>query len=167
VCGAGGGGEKNTTLRKCVCVGNHYTFANIILVIIASRLCKCSYGPHKEYGSDTMAVGIFQIQFLIFSFLFLKCSPGISVTHSAVSLPNSRNGSRGHLSESPRQRESSLTSVQRFVLQRLRDRPPRYEDTNQIRLEKPPPYQEGVTNYEVSSVLFHVVYISGIQNILD
>lgn len=47
--------------------------------------------------------------------------------------------------------------MQRFVLQRLRDRPPRYEDTNHIQLEKPPPYQEAVTNCEVSSVLFYAI----------
>lgn len=63
-----------------------------------------------------------------------------------------RNGSRGHLSSLLREQESSLTSIQRFVLQRLRDRPPRYEDTNQIQLEKPPPYQEAVPNCEVPDI---------------
>jgi hypothetical protein len=72
---------------------------------------------------------------------------------------NSRIESRGHLSESPLQRESSLTSVQRLVLQQLRDRPPRYEDTNHIQLEKAPPYQEGDTNCEVPSILFYAAYV--------
>lgn len=39
--------------------------------------------------------------------------------------------------------------MQRFILRRLRDRPPRYEDNSQIRLEKPPPYQENITDFEV------------------
>ncbi|KAJ4428188.1 hypothetical protein ANN_24203 [Periplaneta americana] len=78
-----------------------------------------------------------------------KASPSAS-KHSKNSewLPSAtcglcRNASNnGHLSSLIRERESSLTSMQRFIMQRLRDRPPRYEDNNQIRLEKPPPYQE-------------------------
>jgi nitrogen fixation-related uncharacterized protein len=59
---------------------------------------------------------------------------------------------RRHLPSLLRERESSLTSIQRFVLQRLRDRPPRYDDRNQIRLEKPPAYQEVVTNSAVPDI---------------
>ena len=135
------------------------TVANNIPVIVQSRLCKCSCGPHKDYSSDNLAFGIFQVLFLIFLFVVLKCSSSISVTHSTISWSNSHNGSRGHLSSLLREQESSLTSMQRFILQRLRDRPPRYEDTNQIRLEKPTPYQEAVTNCEVSSDLFYSVYV--------
>ncbi|XP_069687617.1 uncharacterized protein [Periplaneta americana] len=56
--------------------------------------------------------------------------------------PRRNASNNGHSSSLIRERESSLTSMQRFIMQRLRDRPPRYEDNNQIRLEKPPPYQE-------------------------
>ncbi|KDR20705.1 hypothetical protein L798_04857 [Zootermopsis nevadensis] len=58
----------------------------------------------------------------------------------------------GHSSSLLHERGSSLTSMQQFILQRLRDRPPRYEDNNQIRLEKPPSYRETVTNYEVTDI---------------
>lgn len=64
----------------------------------------------------------------------------------------SRNGPRRHVSSSFRERQSSLTSVQRFVQERLRDRPPRYEDTNQIQLEKPPSYQEADTDSAVPDI---------------
>jgi len=135
------------------------TVANNISVIVVSRLCICSCGPHKEYSSDNLAVGIFQVLFLIFSSSVLKCSSSISVTHSVVSWFNSRNGPRRHVSSSFRERQSSLTSVQRFVQQRLRDRPPRYEDTNQIQLEKPPSYQEADADSAVSWVLFYALYV--------
>lgn len=135
------------------------TVTNYISVIVVSRLCICSCGPHKEYSSDNLAVGIFQVLFLIFSSSVLKCSSSISVIHSVVSWSSSRNGSRRHLSSLFRERGSSLTSTQRFVLQRLRDRPPRYDDTNQIRLEKPPAYQEAGTDSAVSWVLFYAVYV--------
>ena len=135
------------------------TVANNIPVIVVSRLCIFSCGPHKEYSIDNVAVGIFQVLFLIFSSSVLKCSSSISVTHSVVSCSNSRNGPRRDLSSLLRDRESSLTSVQRYVLQRLRDRPPRYEDSNQIRLEKPPAYQEAVTDSAVSWVLFYALYV--------
>jgi len=134
------------------------TVANNISVIVVSRLCIRSCGSHKEYSSDNLAVGIFQVLFLIFLSLVLKCSSSISVTHSVVLWPNSRSHRR-HLPSLLRERESSLTSIQRFVLQRLRDRPPRYDDRNQIRLEKPPAYQEVVTNSAVSWVLFYAVYV--------
>jgi len=150
------------TLGKWVCVndlGNHLTVANNISIIVVSRLCICSCGPHKEYSSDNLAVGIFQILFLIFLSSVLKCSSSISVTHSVVLLPNSRYGRRRQLPSLLRERESSLTSVQRFVLQRLRDRPPRYDDGNQIRLEKPPAYQEAVSASTVSLLLFFALYV--------
>jgi hypothetical protein len=135
------------------------TITNNISVIVVSRLCICSCGPHKEYSSDNLAVGIFQILFLIFSSSVLKYSSSISVTHSVVSWSNSRYGPRRHVSSLFRERESSLTSVQRFVQQRLRDRPPRYEDTNQIRLEKPPAYQEADIDSAVSWDLFYALYV--------
>jgi hypothetical protein len=138
---------------------NAITAVNNISVIVVSKLCICSCGPHKEYGSDNLAVGIFQVLFLIFSSSVLKCSSSISITHSVVSWSNSRNGSRPRYLSSRHERQSSLTSVQRFVLQRLRDRPPRYEDTNQIQLEKPPAYQEAVTDSAVSWVLFYAVFV--------
>jgi len=135
------------------------TVANNISVIVVSRLCVCSCGAHKDYGSDKLAFGIFQVLSLIFSSSVLKCSSSISVTHSVVSWSNSRNGPRRHLTSLLRERGSSLTSTQRFVLQRLRDRPPRYEDANQIRLEKPPAYQEAATDSVVSWVLFYALYV--------
>jgi len=55
------------------------TVANNISVIVVSRLCICSCGPHKEYSSDNLAVGIFQVLYLIFSSSVLKCSSSISV----------------------------------------------------------------------------------------
>jgi hypothetical protein len=135
------------------------TVADNISVIAVSRLCVCSCGPHKEYSSDNLAVGIFQVLFLKFLSSVLKCSSSISVTHSVVSWSSRRNGTRRHLPSSLRGRQSSLTSVQRFVLQRLRDRPPRYDDANQIRMEKPPAYQEAASDPTVSWVLFYAVYV--------
>ena len=137
---------------------NTTTVANNISVIVVSRLYICSCGPQKEYSSDNLAVGIFQVLFMIFSSSVLKCSSSISVTHSVVSWSNSRNGPRRPLS-SLHERQSSLTSTQRFVLRRLRDRPPRYEDANQIQLEKPPAYQEDVIDSAVSWVLFYALHV--------
>nr|CAD7431470.1 unnamed protein product [Timema monikensis] len=43
-------------------------------------------------------------------------------------------------SQGANSRSNSLNSLQRFVLTRLRDRPPMYDDNTYIVLEKPPPY---------------------------
>ena len=60
------------------------TVANNISVIVVNKLCICSCGPHKEYSSDNLAVGIFQVLFLKILSSVLKCSSSISVTHSIV-----------------------------------------------------------------------------------
>lgn len=105
------------------CVGNH---------------CVCWNNCNDSFVlAAQVALGsALTIAFLALAALFWKTCPH-------------RSGSNGRLSSLLREQESSLTSMQRFILQRLRDRPPRYEDNSQIRLEKPPPYQETITDFEV------------------
>nr|AGM32618.1 hypothetical protein [Coptotermes formosanus] len=105
--------------------------------ICDSKICVCGSNCNDSFilAAQVALGAALTIAFLALAALFWK-----TCQH--------RNGSRGHLPSLLREHEGSLSSMQRFVLQRLRDRPPRYEDTNHIQLEKPPPYQEAVTNCE-------------------
>ncbi|XP_063227679.1 uncharacterized protein LOC134533878 [Bacillus rossius redtenbacheri] len=56
--------------------------------------------------------------------------------------------------------QQSLASLQQYMLSRLCDRPPRYEDSNYIQEEKPPPYEMVVTTVSLDSSLVDSAYLA-------
>ncbi|KAJ9583959.1 hypothetical protein L9F63_021704 [Diploptera punctata] len=129
------GYEYKSKIKTCESCPGHGQFCH-----------DCCYPPdtyqcYQDNKSHKTCNGHFNHSFIMAAQVALGAALGIAFI-ALIALFWKTCPRRNSGSGSVRERESSLTSMQRYVLQRLRDRPPRYDDNNQIQLEKPPAYEE-------------------------